>query len=157
MRPYAGGADPDMAACAIPEEWYLMRIAIEGHSFPYSAAWSGLFERLVHDRGELGLFYLAGFVVQGFAALIENGDVRDVAAIKLLQQFLLRSRPAAVQIDNREVHAPFIPFVQGDRAPRLPLGIESALAVNEDGVGLPFYRAVFHAVARDEWAVPAVA
>ncbi len=157
MRPYAGGADPDVSGCAIPGEWYLMRIAIEGHSFPYSAAWSGLFEHLVHNRGNFQFFHLAGLVVQEFAALIEDGDVRDGSAVELLEQFLLRSRPAAVQIDNHEVHAPFVPFVQGDGAPRLPLGIESALAVDDDVVGLPFCRAVFHAVARDEWAVLTIA
>lgn len=115
------------------------------------------FQGFVQKCCQRRFFNLTRSVIKNVPVPGKDGHMRDVAAIKLLQQFLLRSRPAAIQIDNHEVRAPFVPFVQGDRAPRLPLGIESALAVNEDVVGLPFCRAVFHAVARNERAVLTVA
>ncbi len=83
--------------------------------------------------------------------------MRYVTTIVFLQQFLLGRRLSPIEVDDDELRTMLILLVQIYGAASLPLGVESALAKDENVVRLAANAAVFKVVAGDKRAVAAVA
>ena len=80
----------------------------------------------------------------------------NVALVVLLDELLLLGRPFRTKIDDHKMHSSLILLVETDGSASLPLGIESALAEDENVIGLAANRPFLDVIAADEWAVLAV-
>ena len=62
---------------------------------------------------------------------MQYNHVPNVSLINFLYQLFLRRGARMIDIDHDELYPALVFFVEFDRAPHLPLGIETAFAVEK--------------------------
>src|ERR1700674_2016453 len=93
-------------------------------------------QRFLSPFLDFAFLSFAGGVCRGLAIAIQYYHVRNVSLVKFLLQLFLRRRTRTIEIHHYKLYPALVLFVEFDRTPRLPLGIETAFTV-ENCVGRP--------------------
>src|SRR3984885_14534652 len=108
----------------------------ENASTPAPYGLVSLLECVVEHLAQHLFRLLPGLVVDGLSIAVQHDQVRNRALVISLHQLELRWRLGLVEVDDDEVHLVSIARGPRHRAPRLPLGVEAALALDHDVVWL---------------------